>query len=208
MVNKTTFRNKFSRLLSLTGLSLLLFAGAILFTTQIASARSSDTKDLQTSPLHPTFPLLDENGENVLESGKPVSTMNTCGDCHDTNFIADHSYHVSVGLNNLSSPGTTITDRPWDISPGYFGTWNSIEYRYLSPQGDERVDLTTPDWIKLYGLRQVGGGPAMYSQDGQLLTDLSYRTGDLETNSLDPETGDLVRWDWQKSGIVEMNCFF
>jgi len=77
MVNKTTLLKKFSRLLSLTGLCLLLFAGAILFTTQIASARSSYTRDLQTSPLHPTFTMLDENGENVLESGQPVSTINT-----------------------------------------------------------------------------------------------------------------------------------
>lgn len=207
MANKTTLLKKISRLFSLSGISLLVIVGAILFTKQIVSARSTETKDLQTSPLHPTFPLLDDDGENVLESGKPVSTMNTCGDCHDTDFIAEHSYHVSVGLNDLSSPGRTITERPWDISPGFFGNWNSIEYRYLSPQGDERVDLTTPDWIKLYGLRQVGGGPAMYSQDGQILTDLPYRSGDLETNSVDPESGELVKWDWQKSGIVEMNCF-
>lgn len=207
MANKISPLNKFSRLFTLTGISLLLIAGAILFTQQVVSAQSSAVKDLQTSPLHPTFPLLDEDGKNVLDTGKPVSTMNTCGDCHDTAFIADHSYHVSVGFNEISPPGTSITGRTWDISPGYFGTWNSIEYRYLSPQGDYRVDLTTSDWIKLYGLRQVGGGPAMYSQDGRLLTDLSYRYGDLETSTVDPETGMLNPWDWQKSGAVEMNCF-
>ena len=115
MANKTTLLKKISRLFSLSGISLLVIVGAILFTKQIVSARSSETKDLQTSPLHPTFPLLDDDGENVLESGKPVSTMITCGDCHDTDFIAEHSYHVSVGLNDLSSPGRTITERPGSL---------------------------------------------------------------------------------------------
>ncbi|MCZ7673338.1 MAG: hypothetical protein M5U34_42605 [Chloroflexi bacterium] len=33
----------------------------------------------QGSPLHPTYPLLDKDGDNVLDSGAPVSTMATCG---------------------------------------------------------------------------------------------------------------------------------
>jgi len=37
----------------------------------------------QRSTMHPPFPLLDENGQNVLVSGAPASTMNTCGTCHD-----------------------------------------------------------------------------------------------------------------------------
>jgi thiosulfate reductase cytochrome b subunit len=133
--------------------------------------------------------------------------MNTCGSCHDTTFIADHSYHVTLGLNDLSKPGTTESGRPWDISPGPFGSWNSIEYRYLSPQGDERVDLTTPDWIRLYGLRHVGGGPAEYAISGEPLSELSYSRESLETNYLNSETGQLESWDWSESGVVEMNCF-
>ena len=207
MEPKTHRLYNFNRMITLAGISLLVITGAVFITQQVVLARSSDTPETQSSPLHPSFPLLDEDGNNVLDSGAPVSTMNTCGDCHDTAFIADHSYHVSAGLNDLSSPGSTFSERPWDISPGFFGSWNSIEYRYLSPQGDDRVDLTTPDWIRLYGLRHVGGGPAMISQDGQSLQELPYRSGDLETNRVDPETGKLVRWDWGKSGIVEMNCF-
>ena len=38
----------------------------------------------QSPPLHPTFPLLDAAGKNVVETGNPVSTMQTCGGCHDT----------------------------------------------------------------------------------------------------------------------------
>ena len=207
MTKPSPHHPRYVRILGLTGISFLLLAGAILISGQVVSAGSRQDKSPQTSPIHPSFPLLDEDGMNVLESGEPISTMNTCGECHDTNFIADHSYHVSVGLNDLTSPGSTVTIRPWDISPGYFGSWNSIEYRYLSPQGDELVDLTTPDWIKLYGLRHVGGGPSMYSQNGQLLTEKRYIPGDFETSSVDPKTGELIRWDWGESGTIEMNCF-
>ena len=198
---------KITRLLCISGSLLVLISGAVLFAQRAAAAKGESTEMDQASPLHPSFPFLDEYGANVLESGRPVSTMNTCGACHDTDFIADHSYHVSVGLNDMSSPGTTITERPWDISPGVFGSWNSIEYRYLSPQGDSRIDLTTPDWIRLYGLRHAGGGPAMYGQNGQLLSDLPYTPDSLETNSLNSVTGELERWDWEESGVVEMNCF-
>ena len=45
----------------------------------------------QGSTFHPTYPFLDKDGLNVLESGNPVSTMLTCGACHDTEFIVDHS---------------------------------------------------------------------------------------------------------------------
>lgn len=198
---------KASWFLFFSGILFVLLSGTILIGQRAASARENIAEKTQASPLHPGFPFLDEDSVNVLESGKPVSTMNTCGECHDTAFIADHSYHVSVGLNDLSSPGTTVTERPWDVSPGVFGSWNSIEYRYLSPQGDSRIDLTTVDWIRLYGLRHVGGGPAMYGSNGQLLSDLPYNPDSLETNTLNPETGLLERWNWKESGVVEMNCF-
>lgn len=206
MGNKPPYR-KLTRALFVSGSLLVLIAGAVLIEQRSAAAEEMSIEVSQASPLHPSFPFLDEDGVNVLESQKPVSTMNTCGACHDTDFITDHSYHVSVGFNDLSDPGTTNTERPWDISPGVFGSWNSIEYRYLSPQGDSRIDLTTPDWIRLYGLRHAGGGPAMYGQNGQLLSDLPYTPDSLETNSLNPTTGELEPWDWQESGVVEMNCF-
>jgi thiosulfate reductase cytochrome b subunit len=206
MANPFHLNNK-AKLLLLSGLSLLLISAIFLIGQGYVSARENSEDLIQASPLHPGFPFLDVDGNNVLGSGKPVSTMLTCGACHDTAFIADHSYHVSVGIDEITNPGDTITERPWDISPGAFGSWNSIEYRYLSPQGDSRIDLTTPDWIRLYGLRHVGGGPAMYGKNGQLLSDLAYTTKSLETNSFNTDTGNLEPWDWDESGLVEMNCF-
>lgn len=161
----------------------------------------------QTSPLHPTFPLLDEDGENVLDSGQPISTMKTCGDCHDTSFIAEHSYHVDMGLNDLTEPGSTNSGRDWDISSGWFGRWNPITYRTLSPTGDQLIDLGTAEWVQLLGMRQVGGGPAQFSREGIPLTELDVSPTDPETNVLDPVSGELVGWDWEKSGTAEMNCF-
>ncbi len=52
--------------------------------SQVAYARSAARHTSQVSPLHPTFALLDSDGVSVLESGKPLSTMKTCGSCHDT----------------------------------------------------------------------------------------------------------------------------
>lgn len=56
------------------------------------------------SPLHPVFPLLDADGANVLDSGQPVSTLNTCGQCHDTAFITEHNAHASVLTGALTAP--------------------------------------------------------------------------------------------------------
>ena len=78
------------------------------------------------SPLHPTFPLLDANGENVLTSGEPVSTMHTCGgDCHNTTFIEQHSFHADLGLADFGAEDLQLA-QPWDQSRGVFGKWDPL----------------------------------------------------------------------------------
>lgn len=192
--------SRLSKLLS----SRLLVVGSILAVMLIIAY---GVVSAQGSTFHPTFPLLDEEGVNVLESGNPVSTMETCGACHDSEFIAQHSFHTDVGLSDLIAPGGTGSGRDWDTSPGLFGRWNPLVYRYLSPLGDDKVDLTTAEWLQLLGVRHVGGGPAEYGRNGQRLEDLPVFDGDLETHIVDPEAGQLIPWDWDKSGTVEMNCF-
>ncbi|MCO5186640.1 MAG: cytochrome b/b6 domain-containing protein [Anaerolineae bacterium] len=190
----------------LTGMGVLLMVAALgLVYTDSAEAQSSATPTL--APLHPTFALLDENGTSVLDSGNPVSTMQTCGSCHDTAFIQSHSFHSDAGLSSLSAPGTTGSGRDWDVSNGIFGRFNPLTYRYLSAEGDEHVDLTTAEWLMVYGPRHVGGGPATTSQYGVDLRDLAVSAENLETSIVDPQTGDLIPWDWDASGTVEMNCF-
>lgn len=116
------------------------------------------------SPLHPNFPLLDSNQENVISTGKPVSTMITCGQCHNTEFIAAHSFHSDAGFSEQTPPGETGSGRAWDTSPGLYGRWDPLLYQYLTPKGDPRDDLSLTGWIQTYGLRHTGGGPA--AQEG------------------------------------------
>jgi thiosulfate reductase cytochrome b subunit len=128
----------------------IAFGAVLLGILLIGLAFGSQPAQAQ-SPLHPTFPFLDKDGLNVLESGAPVSTMQTCGQCHDTVFIESHSFHAQVGLDEMTDAGETASQRPWDTSPGLFGRWNPITYG---------ADLTTTEWLQQLGARHVGGGPA------------------------------------------------
>jgi thiosulfate reductase cytochrome b subunit len=154
----------------------------------------------QASPLHPNFVLLDKDGENVLTSGGAVSTMQTCGQCHDTEFIQSHAFHSDLGLSNYQ----ITTD--FNASTGTFGKWDPLTYRFLSQKGDERLDLSTAEWLMLNGARVVGGGPAVTSRSGEALTDLPASKTNPETAILN-EDGSVSAWDWKKSGTMEMNCF-
>ncbi len=114
----------------------------------------------QASPMHPTYPLLDGQGLNVLESGAPVSTMKTCGTCHDTDYIAAHSFHADLGASESLPIGQSAASQPWERSTGLYGNWDPLTYRFLSPAGDSRIDLTPTEWVQLNAARIVGGGPA------------------------------------------------
>jgi hypothetical protein len=157
----------------------VLYGGGvfILFSLILNFLWVEKTVSAQASPLHPRFPFLDEYGENVIESGYPVSTMKTCGSCHETGFIERHSFHASVGLEDFTNPGQIIDGRDWDTSPGYFGKWSPLTYRYLSPVGDALLDLGTPEWVQMF-TRHVGGGPAVYGRNGVRLTEMEITPGD------------------------------
>ena len=190
-------QHKTKYLASLAAAGILIVLGLIISSPSVLAQAGP--------PLHPTFPFLDKEGQNVLDSQQPLSTMETCGQCHDTEFISTHSFHSDVGLNSLSS--AEENGQPWDISPGLFGKWNPLTYSYLSPEGDERVDLTTADWVKRFGSRHAGGGPAEISRGGNSLLDLAPDANNVQTSTIDPQTGELLPWDWQESGTIEMNCF-
>src|SRR4026207_2143275 len=59
----------------------------------------------RASSLHPTFALLDTDGKNVLDTGNAVSTMQTCGQCHNTEFIQQHAFHSDLGLSDYKETG-------------------------------------------------------------------------------------------------------
>jgi thiosulfate reductase cytochrome b subunit len=184
--------------------TLYILLGLLLTLSAFLGIRSALAKPVsapveQASPLHPTFALLDENGENVLVSGEPVSTMETCGQCHDTEFIQSHAFHSDLGLSDYKENGG------FNASPGTYGKWDPLTYRFLSRQGDERLDLGTPEWLMLYGDRIVGGGPATTARNGQALESSPLRQDNPETTFL-AEDGSVQLWHWD-DGTMEMNCF-
>ncbi len=105
--------------------------------------------------LHPEVPILDAQGNRVVESGLPMSTMTSCGgDCHKTSYIMSHSDHADAGASQL---GQGTETHEWMQGPGFFGGWDPVAYdtNGLSPSGG--MDLEA--WLKRYGSRHVGGGP-------------------------------------------------
>jgi len=180
----------------------LLFAIIGFFGIRSALAKPGPVPTEQTTPLHPTFALLDKDGENVLTSGNAVSTMKTCGQCHDTDFIQSHAFHSDLGLSAYTQ------DRELNSSNGLFGEWDPLTYRFLSQKGDERLDLSTAEWLRVNGTRVVGGGPATTARDtSESLAELTADPSNPETNTLNSETGKAEPWNWNESGTMEMNCF-
>jgi len=186
---------------------LCVIGAAVLPSAAALAAPSATTHTAKPAPpaaiktLHPNFALLDAQGTNVLTSGQAVSPMKSCGQCHDTAFIASHSFHVDLGLQSFGSWNKT-----WHSSPGLFGQWDPLRYRYLSQAGDERLDLSTAGWLMLNGDRVVGGGPATTSRGGKPLTTLKPGAGDPETSLL-AANGARTAWQWAESGTMETNCF-
>lgn len=181
-------------------LILVLALGLVYGVQQTFATRQPNLPEAEAAHIHPSFAILDAEGQNVLESGAPISTMQTCGQCHDTEYIVSHSFHADLGLSDYK-PGPGL-----NASPGAFGQWNSLVYRYLSQPQDQLLDLGTPEWILTYGLRHVGGGPATTGRDGNPLPDLPPDPSNPDTAFLAAD-GTVQGWDWKESGVIEMNCF-
>jgi thiosulfate reductase cytochrome b subunit len=96
--------------------------------------------------LHPPVILLDDDGNNVLETRNPIDAMTTCGTCHDTDFIANHSIHSDAGLSTI---GDVETPRDWQDGIGWYGGWNPIIYGTIDPLLEE--------WVKEKSWRYAGG---------------------------------------------------
>lgn len=108
---------------------------------------------IAANEFHPEFPLLDQSGLKVIDSGQPLSTLKTCGSCHDSAFIEAHSDHANAGAAQVGkAPGL----HPWDAGPGFFGSWNPIDNDNLLDPADP---TSVTDWLASSGSRHAGGGP-------------------------------------------------
>jgi hypothetical protein len=155
---------------------------------------------------HPRLRLLDAEGRDVLTSGGPVSPMRTCGSgCHDVEYIARYNYHAWLGADEDAYAGAS-RHRPWQMGTGPYVGWNPIRYRLLTP-GRERFDLGTAEWVRRFGARHAGGGPAVYGLGGLRLDSLETSGTFADAHVLDPSSGEAVEWDWRRSGVAEINCF-
>lgn len=162
--------------------------------------------------LHPAFPLLDKNGENVINSGGMVSTRNTCGPCHEYDVIIN-SYHMQQGLNEIFEEGEDRIFPDYYVSPGMFGKFCGPPYLQLTPLGveDEKdfTLLTTPTWLRNYcGNCHLGSGPSEFDREGRRLDTVDP----AQTDPLNPdyhylENGEIKEWDWRESGVMEASCF-
>ncbi|HGY92782.1 MAG TPA: hypothetical protein ENK43_16565 [Planctomycetes bacterium] len=88
---------------------------------------------------HPDIPLLNAQGESVLTRNAPLSLKESCNGCHDTAYIASHSYHVSLG---------TPEERAARFDPLTLDTFR--------PGRGTAAELAT--WLRTRGARHVGGG--------------------------------------------------
>jgi hypothetical protein len=163
---------------------------------------------------HPALVLKDEAGRNVLETGKPISTRQTCGDqCHDYDFIAG-SFHFQQGKSEMDRKllaGHGIA--PFNSSPGMFGKFSLIPNRQLTHAGvtdASDVDMSQPEWLTKCGGCHTGGGISEYDLRGRrFLSAAAKPDGALDPSYTirDRATGRVLSWDWEKSGIAEADCF-
>jgi thiosulfate reductase cytochrome b subunit len=198
--------SRIQKILFFSGLALILIATAI--AVQVAFTHFQSAPVSQASPIHPEFPLLDKDEKNVLESGAPLSTMKTCGQCHDTQFISSHSFHIDLGLSEQTAPGEVTGGQPWDTSSGLYGHWDPLTYRYLSPTGDTRHDLTPAEWVKFNASRIVGGGPGEVSgvEVDCFLCHTSQPNNNEKVNAIQNEHGEwAVTATLAGAGLVDAN---
>lgn len=163
---------------------------------------------------HPAVTLKDEAGRNVLESRKPISTRQTCGDnCHDYDFISG-SFHFQQGKSEmdrtlLSSHGVPA----FNSSPGMFGKFSLIPNRQLTHAGivdPADADMSQPEWLTKCGGCHTGGGISEYDLRGRRFLSAGAKPDgplDPSYSIRDRESGKVVPWDWEKSGIAEADCF-
>ncbi len=86
-------QRKGTALLLILGLVALVVGGVALGVQRVWAGEGTPAAQATASPMHPTYTLLDAQGQPVAQSGQPADLQRTCGQCHDTAFIVTHASH-------------------------------------------------------------------------------------------------------------------
>ena len=120
--------------LSLLNQKVLLSLIVLLIVAPVFAANTIDKPVIH----NPAFPLLDENGDNVLKSGLPYSSQKSCGgsSCHDYTKIS-HGFHFEQGRAETDDdhgkkrgdtiPGFGRLGMSSLVGPGFFGGYNCVQ---------------------------------------------------------------------------------
>jgi formate dehydrogenase gamma subunit len=168
---------------------------------------------------HPAVQLLDKEGEiidpiNGENDSLPFSTKQTCGLCHDYDVITE-GYHFQTGWDVISDTFGVSERKPWNLSNGMMGRWCVLSFRQMAKKENnhpDEIDLTPYNFIgeasytksgPTCGGCHAGGGGLEFDREGNRYDEYLAEDPDLR-ESLD---GDYYQSDWDKSGVVEADCF-
>lgn len=182
------------------------------------------------SYIHPAIPILDEDGNHVLNSAKAYSSKMTCGNasCHDYDAITS-AFHFQMGRDEASDDFGLKRGMPQLVSPGYYGGYNcmggsrpDILSKKHNASENEFMDHGSPGLVKRCATCHMGGGwmetdrdgirydkkdKAMIAPlDGDYYTRNSSAGGHHRAAMTAAASSTVDLHDWQKSGVVEADC--
>ncbi len=195
-----------------------------LFLSGLTQAVHAAVNDFDKIVDHPPIPVLDEQGNHVLESGNPYSPKMTCAGsgCHDYDEMTK-AYHFQQGRDESSDDYGAKRGLPQLVSPGYYGGYNCM----TGNTPDVLAKKDNPDPVKDFADKgsahfvqscescHIGGGWSEYDRDGvrydqKDMSKVKPYDGDYYVRNVNHATGEETYdlWDWKKSGVVEADCLY
>jgi hypothetical protein len=180
------------------------------------------TRPCFAAPCPPFFLRTDTNqiinpisGENAHQ---PYSTRQTCGACHDVEKIGQ-GYHFIMDWDKADDHRFKDKKTPWLVSTGLTGGLTPVGFFLLAKKENtfpEEMDLTSFNFISRFpkaskGYQKPGcagchpgGGMLERDREGFRYDQRLTKNPGL-TNTLD---GDYYQSRWDKTGVIEPDCFF
>jgi hypothetical protein len=171
----------------------------------------------------PPFYLRTDTGEIINpmtgeNADQPFSTRQTCGACHDVDTISK-GYHFMMDWDKASDTRYAGTDTPWLVSTGLTGSLLTYGFFQLAKKQNthpDQIDLSAFDFVARVpeskgGFQKpgcaachAGGGLLEFDRDGQRYDRRLAENPEL-ADTLD---GDYYQSLWDKTGVIEPDCFF